>query len=407
MLWLLDCAALYSRPCGPYLDAQGQDFTDNAERFAFLSHVAAWLSSTQSPSPDWPVDVLHGHDWTVGLAPAYLQQDASRNAVSVMTIHNLLFQGPFPIELTPRLAIPPEWLSVEEGLLHWDRINFLKAALRHADMITTVSPTYAREIQGEAQGCGLDGMLRLRSRDLVGILNGIDTAVWQPATDPLITAPFSTADMAGKAVNKQALQQRMGLDIDPQAMLLGLVSRMSSQKGIDLVIEGLPVLMTMGCQLCVLGTGDKALEEALVQAAAAYPGSVAVHIGFSEELAHWIEAGADAFLMPSLFEPCGLNQMYSQAYGTPPIVRAVGGLSDSVVDNIDGTGTGFMFDEAITPAFLQAVQRAKATFDSPDQWQGIRQRAMARDNGWAVSARHYVQVYEAALVRHRATRPSA
>jgi starch synthase len=404
MLWLLDCPALYGRPSGPYLDGQGQDFTDNAERFGFLSHVAARLSSTQSPSPDWPVDVLHCHDWTVGLAPAYLQQDAGRHAVSVMTIHNLLFQGPFPAELAPRLAIPPDWLSVEEGLLHWDRINFLKAGLRHADMITTVSPTYAREIQGEALGCGLDGMLRLRSRDLVGILNGIDTAVWQPAADPLIAAPYDAAHIEGKALNKQALRQRMGLAEDPQAMLLGLVSRMSSQKGIDLVLEGLPVLMTMGCQLCVLGTGDKALEEALVQAAASYPGNVAVHIGFDEALAHLIEAGADAFLMPSLFEPCGLNQMYSQAYGTPPIVRAVGGLVDSVVDDIDGNGTGFLFDEAITPAFLQAVQRARAAFDTPERWRGIQQRAMARDNSWAESARHYTQVYEAALVRHRAVR---
>ncbi|MGC4061037.1 MAG: glycogen synthase GlgA, partial [Aquabacterium sp.] len=408
MLWLLDCPDLYNRPRGPYLDSQGQDFSDNAERFAFLSHVAASLSSTQSPSHDWTVDVLHGHDWTVGLAPAYLQQDAGRNAVSVMTIHNLLFQGPFPVELAPRLDIPASWLTVEEGLLHWDRINFLKAGLRHADMITTVSPTYAREIQGEAQGCGLDGMLRLRSRDLVGILNGIDTSVWQPATDPLIAATYDAAHIAqGKALNKAALQQRMGLTVDPQAMLLGLVSRMSSQKGIELVLEGLPVLMTMGCQLCVLGTGDKALEEALLQASGNYPGDMAVHIGFSEELAHLIEAGSDAFLMPSLFEPCGLNQMYSQAYGTPPIVRAVGGLSDSVIDDIDGTGTGFMFDEAITPAFLQAVQRAKATFDTPDRWQSLQQRAMARDNGWAVSARHYVQVYEAALVRHRVTRPPA
>lgn len=405
MLWLLECASLYDRPCGPYLDGNGRDFIDNAERFGFLSHVAACLASTQSPSPDWPVDVLHGHDWTTGLAPAYLHRDAGRRAVSVMTIHNLLFQGPFPADMAAQLDIPASWLSIEEGLLHWDHINFLKAGLRYADMITTVSPTYAREIQQEAQGCGLDGMLRLRSRDLVGILNGIDTTVWHPCTDPLIAAPYDAKNLDGKALNKSALQQRMGLAAEPGTMLLGLVSRLTSQKGIDLVLAGIPVLMTMGCHLCVLGTGDPALQEALTRAAADYPGRMAVQIGFNEELAHLIEAGADAFLMPSLFEPCGLNQMYSQAYGTPPIVRAVGGLADSVTDDSDNNGTGFTFDEPLAPAFLQAVQRARMTFDDPRRWQALQQRAMARDSGWASSARHYAAVYQAALAHRRAMLP--
>jgi starch synthase len=289
-LWLLDCPALYDRPCGPYVDQGGQDFGDNAQRFGFLSRVAARLSGAASPA-GWHVDVLHAHDWTTALAPAYLCREARPRAASVVTIHNLLFQGMFPSHLAAGLDMPPSWLSVDEGLLHWDRLCFLKAGLRFADRITTVSPTYAREIQREPEGCGLDGMLRLRSADLTGILNGIDVQAWNPATDALIAATYDAGSLKRKALNKQALQARMGLKVDPDVMLLGLVSRLTAQKGIDLVVQAMPALIAMGVQVCMVGSGDRDREDAVKALAVAHPGQVAVRIGFDEALAHLIEAG--------------------------------------------------------------------------------------------------------------------
>lgn len=400
-LWLLHCPALYDRPKGPYLDDQGKDHADNAQRFAFLSHVAASLSGGQSPCADWPVDVLHCHDWTTALAPAYLSLEPGTKAATVVTIHNLLFQGMFPRYMAEQLDLPPAWLSVEGGLLHWGKLCFLKAGLQHADVVTTVSPSYAREIQSEPQGCGLDGMLRLRAPDLVGILNGIDTNIWNPQTDHLIPSPYNAATLARKAPNKLALQKRMGLDTGAKPMLLGLVSRLSAQKGLDLVMQTLPTLLDLGCQLCILGEGDEDLQTALLQWSAAHPGRVAVRIGFDEALAHLIEAGADAFLMPSHFEPCGLNQLYSLAYGTPPIVHAVGGLADSVTDDAQGTGDGFQFDAPTAAAFTDALRRAHQVYLAPQRWRRIQGRAMARDHGWHHSAQRYVEVYEKAMTNRR------
>lgn len=398
-LWLLDSPGLYDRPCGPYVDCDGKDFADNAQRFGYLSHVAALLSGGGTPCPEWPVDLLHCHDWTTGLAPAYLKLQPGRRAASVMTIHNLLFQGNFPSHLAPQLAIPPEWLNIERGVLHWGQLCFLKAGLLQADMITSVSPTYAREIQRDPEGCGLDGVLRLRSADLVGILNGIDTQIWCPAKDTLIPATYDASSLQVKAHNKVALQKRMGLDADRKALLLGLVSRLTSQKGIDLVLQSLPAMVEMGCQVCVLGTGDKALEAELETAAQAYPGKVAVRIGFDEALAHLVEAGADAFLMPSMFEPCGLNQLYSQAYGTPPIVQAVGGLADSVDDDVDGRGNGFSFVGGRALDLCDAVQRARKAYDDPTRWQRIQVNAMGLDRAWTASAQRYVDVYGKAMTK--------
>jgi starch synthase len=397
-LWLLDCPALYDRPGGPYLDHTGRDFADNAQRFGLLSAVAARLSDADSPCANWRVDVLHCHDWTTALAPAYLRQaGGARRAGTVVTIHNLLFQGVFPTHLARALGLPDAWLSVEDGLLHWDQLCFLKAGLRFADKLTTVSPTYAREIQGEREGCGLDGMLRLRGADLTGILNGIDAQTWNPAGDTLIPATYDAETLERKSLNKQALQQRMALKADKDAMLLGLVSRLTTQKGIDLVVEAWPALRDMGCQLCLLGAGDRALEQAVEELAATHPGQVAVRIGFDESLAHLIEAGSDAFLMPSVFEPCGLNQMYSQAYGTPPIVHAVGGLADSVRDDASGDGNGFVFHAPTTAGLLGAVTRAHQAFANPARWRRVQRNAMALDNSWARSATHYVAVYREAI----------
>jgi len=404
-LWLLDCPALYERPSGPYLDHTGRDFVDNAERFGLLSHVAAWLSGPDSPCPDWRVDVLHCHDWTTALAPAYLSHSAPQGkgrAATVLTIHNLAFQGMFPSHLATTLAMPPDWLTVDPGLLHWDRLCFLKGGLRFADRITTVSPTYAQEIQREPEGCGLDGMLRWRAAHLTGILNGIDTEAWHPAHDAHIAVPYDVGCLDKKAANKAALQARMGLAVREDAMLLGLVSRLTRQKGIELVVQVLPALVSMGCQLCVLGAGDADLEAVLSDLAAAYPSMVAVRLGFDEGLAHLIEAGADAFLMPSIFEPCGLSQMYSQAYGTPPIVHAVGGLADSVQERDrqgEGgeAGNGFVFHAPSGEALLSAIARAHACYRDPKAWRAVQRAGMALDHGWGRSAAQYEAVYRAAL----------
>jgi starch synthase len=395
-LWLLDCPALYDRAGSPYGDETARDFDDSARRFGFLSHVAARLSAANSPWPGWQADVLHGNDWPCGLAAAYLQRLPGPRAVSLFTIHNLAFQGMFSLGLSASLAIEPDWLTLD-GLLHWDQLSMLKAGINFSDAVNAVSPTYAHEIQQEALGFGMDGVLRARSPHVHGILNGIDTTVWSPQSDPQLTQPYDTHTLERKAANKLALQTRTGLQREAGAMLFGLVSRLTEQKGIDLVVHNLPWLVARGAQLVVLGKGDAALEAQLQQAAEQHHLQVAVHIGFDESLAHQIEAGADAFLMPSRFEPCGLNQMYSQAYGTPPIVRATGGLADSVVDHDadPGAGTGFVFADASSDALLQAMQRAMHVYRDKPAWRALQQRGMQRNFGWDASARRYVALYEA------------
>jgi starch synthase len=391
-LWLLDCPALYGHPGGPYGDEHEADVVLNAERFGFLSQVAARMASAASPWPQWRAQVLHGNDWPLGLAFAYLRQMPAPRAAGVFTIHNLAFQGNFPVSHARALDLPPGSLHVD-GLLHWGQISMMKAALRYADALTTVSPTYAREIQQEPLGFGLDGMLRYRAADLHGILNGIDTRVWNPATDPLIAARYSQASMEGKRVNKAALQAQMGLAPEPGALLFGMVSRLTEQKGIDLLLGSLDWIVEQGCQLVVLGSGETDFEQGLRKAAAAHPSQMAVRLGFDEPLAHLIEAGADCFLMPSRFEPCGLNQMYSQAYGTLPIVRATGGLADSVRDAGSGEGTGFAFEDDSAAALQQTMARAQRTFLEAAAWRSLQERAMAQQYTWAASAARYVEVY--------------
>jgi starch synthase len=404
-LLLLACPPLYQRAGGPYVDGAGQDYEDNALRFGMLSRVAALLGTGASPCKGWRADVVHANDWPCALAPLYLAQARAMAphepvAASVVTIHNLAFQGVFPMHAADMLGIPLHWRGIE-GVEFWGQLSMLKAGLQFAQFITTVSPSYAREIQTEAFGVGLDGVLRARSQHLVGILNGIDTQVWNPAADPLIPHPFSHEDMSGKALDKAALQARCGLAQDRQAMLFGLVSRLTPQKGVDLVLGGLPQLLAQGSQLVVLGQGEPALQQALQAAARKFPQQVAVTIGFDEALAHQIEAGADAFLMPSRFEPCGLNQMYSQAYGTPPIVTAVGGLADSVTDAArdPAHGTGFVMPRPDGAAFADALQRALKAWRDPAVWRRIQANGMARHFGWEESASHYVEVYQRAVAQ--------
>lgn len=395
-LWLLDCPELYERAGSPYGDEKGRDHPDNARRFGLLSHVAARISSTRSPWLDWQAQVLHANDWPAGLAAAYLQQMGTARAVAVFTIHNLAFQGNFPAEWASALALPPEWLNVD-GLMHWDQISMLKAALRYADAITTVSPTYAKEIQQEPLGFGLDGMLRHRAAALHGILNGIDTKEWNPKLDARIASRYGPSDLSGKRANKAALQQRFGLPLEPATPVFGVVSRLTEQKGIDLILDSVPWLAQSRCQLVVLGRGDARFERQLQKAADAHPENIAVHVGFDESLAHLIEAGADCFLMPSRFEPCGLNQMYSQVYGTLPLVRATGGLADSVRDADGSGGTGFVFEEATASALQNTLARVLRTYGAPDAWRQLQQQAMSQQFGWDASAARYVRVYREAL----------
>lgn len=403
-LLLLACPALYQRPGGPYLDASGRDYHDNAMRFGMLARVAALIGTVHSPLPGWTADVVHANDWPCGMAPLYLSHARllaphEKTAASIITIHNLAYQGVFPIDSADILGVPQQWRGID-GVEFWNQLSMLKAGIQFADAITTVSPTYAREIQTAAHGVGFDGILRSRASRLSGILNGIDAKQWNPARDPLLPYHFSAASLKGKASCKAALQARVGLPTDKKAMLLSMVTRLTPQKGVDLVLGALPRIVEAGAQLVVLGSGEPGLQQALRDVARKHPTQVAVTLGFDEALAHLIEAGADAFLMPSRFEPCGLNQMYSQAYGTPPIVAPVGGLLDSVTDaDADSAhGTGFVMPAADASGFDDALARAFRAWRQPQRWRRVQANGMARHFGWEDSALQYLEVYQRAML---------
>jgi starch synthase len=395
-LIVVDCPSLFRRNGGPYQDTAGADWPDNGPRFGVLSQVAAILGGTGSPLA-WRPHVVHCNDWQTGLVPAYLHYQAGPRAATVITVHNLAFHGSYPSELVTALGLPPESYAVE-GLEFYGRMSFLKAGLYYADAITTVSPTYARQIQTETYGSGMDGLLRTRRAVLQGIRNGIDTAVWNPAADRMIERRYGARTLDVKRVNKEALQRRLRLAVDPDVPLLGIVSRYTHQKGSDLVVATVPRLAGVPVQVAALGSGERAHEDALRALAAQHPGQMAVTVGFDEALAHQIEAGADMFLMPSRFEPCGLNQMYSQRYGTPPVARATGGLVDTIVDCTpqtlaEGTATGFLFAEAVTEDFATGIQRAIAVYRDRASWRAVQKNGMARDFGWSAPARQYAEVY--------------
>ena len=391
VIWLLDAPPYYDRAGNPYLGPDGRDWPDNHLRFGLLSRIAAWIGSAHS-SLAWRPDLVHCHDWQTALAPAYLRLLPDGRARSVLTVHNLAFQGVFGRDTLVELGLPASAWSID-GVEYYGHLSFLKAGLQFADAITTVSPGYAAEIRTDAEGMGMAGLLRHRGDRLTGILNGIDTEVWNPARDPHLAAAYDIDTIAGKRRNKAALQAELGLEPRTDAPLIGVVSRLTHQKGLDLLPELAPALAALPVQLAILGSGEPALEQAFAALAADRPRQCAVRLGFDEGLAHRIEAGADMFLMPSRFEPCGLNQMYSLRYGTPPIVRATGGLADTVTDGLDG----FVFHEPSPAALLAAIDRAVAVWHDPAAWQQLQRAGMSRDLSWRGPAQRYAEVYARAL----------
>ena len=393
-LILLDCPPLFARPGNPYLDALGHDWTDNGIRFGLLSRVAALLGQAASPL-GWQPDVVHVNDWQTALAPAWLHYEGG--AASVVTMHNIAFQGNFAPGYLSALGLPEHAWHMH-GVEYHGQLSFLKAGLQLATLISTVSPTYAREIQHEQFGYGLAPLLRHRAGSLRGILNGVDTTVWNPASDPALAAPYAANRLAAKRENKRALQQEMGLDVVADRPLFGVISRLTHQKGLDLVLTLGEGITHLPAQLVLLGSGDKKMEAGFSELAHRFPGQIAVKLGFDEALAHRIEAGADSFLMPSRFEPCGLNQMYSLRYGTPPVVYKTGGLADTVVDTneatlADASATGFVFESPTATAFLDAVHRALAHYRQPAAWRRLQQAGMNQSFDWHESAGHYLSLY--------------
>ena len=391
-VYVLDVPQYYCRVAGPYQYELGGDWPDNAMRFGMLSKVAALLGSAASPIA-WRADIVHCNDWQSGLAPAYLQMNQSTHAKSVMTIHNIAFQGNFDRDWLVPLDLPQSCFDMH-GVEFHGYLSFLKAGLHYADRIVTVSPTYAREIQTTEMGFGMQGLLTARNGDVSGILNGIDEQEWDPATDKHLTAHYDSSDLAPKAMGKRALQQHLGLEANAKAPLLGVVSRLTYQKGLDMLLECLPKLLDGGAQLVVLGNGQADMERRYQQLAQRYPGRVSVTVRFDEALSHQVMAGADIFLMPSRFEPCGLNQMYGMRYGTPPVVRRTGGLADSVTDAKAVDGTGFVFDETDSTVLYRTIVRAIDCYRDDKDFQRIQLNGMRRDVGWGSSAQRYLDLYQ-------------
>ncbi|HVC62762.1 MAG TPA: glycogen synthase GlgA [Acetobacteraceae bacterium] len=402
-LLAIDAPHLYARPGSPYAEPGGRDWGDNATRFAALGNVAAQLAggTVAGIAPGGAFDILHAHDWQAGLALAYLQYRGGRRPGTVMTVHNLAFQGRFPAATLPALGLPPGAFSID-GVEFYGDISFLKAGLWFADRITTVSPTYAAEIRSPEGGMGFDGLLRARAAVLHGILNGIDETVWNPAADPLIVADFSVTRLERRATNKASVQAWFGLEAAPDALLFGVISRLTWQKGVDLLLDRLDELLRLGAQLVVLGSGEPGLEAGFAAAAAAHPGRIGCAIGYDEALAHQIQAGADALLMPSRFEPCGLTQLCALRYGALPVVARVGGLADTVIDAneaalVAGTGSGMQFAPVTREMLEAAMQRTAALWRQKAAWRRLQHNAMRTDVSWRRPAARYAALFRSLL----------
>lgn len=398
VVWLVDIPEFFERPGNPYCGPDGNDWPDNHKRFYVFAKVAELIALDQV-NLNWKPSIVHCNDWQTGLIPALLSLHPQRPA-TVFTIHNLAYRGLFSYQGFAELNLPAVFWH-HERLEFYGQMSFMKGGLAFADHITTVSPSYAQEIQTPEFGCGLDGLMRYRSDALVGILNGIDTDEWNPGTDAHLSCNYNRRTLGNKVKNKLALQEELGLAIDGDIPLLGFVGRLVDQKGVDLILSQMKELLNENCQLVILGSGFPHYEQALTSIAAQYPLKVAVALGYNESFAHRIEASSDIFLMPSIFEPCGLNQMYSLRYGTLPIVHAVGGLRDTVFENTREDGlentNGFVFNGATAEELFSAIQRAINLFQQKDQWKKLQLNAMSKDFSWDVSAKEYLAIYEQAV----------
>jgi starch synthase len=401
--YVIDAPTLYNRLGNPYADASGAAYADNHRRFGLLGLVAARLGSGLDAA--WQPDVVHGHDWHAGLASAALRfarWPGKTIARSVFTVHNLAYQGLFPANASVDLGLPSSVMQMR-GAEFYGQLSFMKAGLHYADALTTVSPSYAAEITTPEQGAGLDGVLRERADVLHGVLNGCDYTLWHPSADAHLPAHFDADHLPGKAACKAALQTEVGLRADPKALLLGMVSRLVAQKGVQLVVDQVPAfLQAHDAQLVVVGEGDAAMEKALHALAAQHPGRIAFLRAVSEPLAHRVIAGSDVLLVPSHFEPCGLTQMYAMAYGTLPLVRRVGGLADTVADasleNLAAdVATGLVFERFTAIDFNRALQRALALKNKPEAWRQVQRRAMAQRFEWRAAAERYLTIYRSVL----------
>ncbi|MFN0190918.1 MAG: glycogen synthase GlgA [Aestuariivirga sp.] len=391
-LLVLDAPHLYNRAGNPYLGPEGKDWPDNARRFAALSQVAADLA--RGTFAGYAADVLHAHDWQAGLAPAYLRYLGGPK--SLITVHNLAFQGHFPASIFGALGLPLQAFTID-GVEYYGGVGYLKAGLQCASAISTVSPSYAREIQTVEDGMGLDGLLRERSAVLHGIVNGIDIDVWNPETDAALAKTFSASTIEKRKENKRAIERQFGLK-QGDGLLYCIVSRLTEQKGMDLVVAAIGKLVTTGARLAVLGSGDALLESALRGAAASYPGLVGVSIGYDEKLSHLLQGGSDAILIPSRFEPCGLTQLYGLRYGCVPVVARVGGLADTVIDANDaavsaGVASGVQFAPVTQDALEYALDRTAALYADPQGWRSMQKAGMKADVSWERSASRYASLY--------------
>jgi len=400
-LIVIDAPHLYDRPGGPYSGPDGRDWPDNWKRFAALSWVAGQLGLGLVAG--YQPQILHAHDWQAGLVPAYVKYGPSDQVKTVLTVHNLVFQGHFGSDIFGRLDLPPH--AYYEGVEYYGGVGYLKAGLQAADAITTVSPTYAREIRTPAFGAALDGLLNSRASILHGITNGIDVGAWDPMLDPALVQNFTSSTIHKRRVNKLALTERFGIE-ESDGPLFSVVSRLTGQKGIDLVANNVDLLVSLGGRLVVLGSGDAGLEGALQAAAARHPGKVGMVVGYDENLSHLIQGGADAILIPSRFEPCGLTQLYGLRYGCVPVVSRVGGLADTVIDANEaaleaGVATGLQFSPVSSDAFGDAIHRAVTLYGHEEVWKKMQRRGMKSNVSWDLSAQRYADVYAALLGQER------
>jgi starch synthase len=398
-LFVLDAPHLYDRHGGLYAGLDGNDWPDNALRFGALSRVGALIGT--GAIENFRPDLIHVHDWQAGLVPAYLRYGGQPGPATVMTVHNLAFAGRFTSGLLPALGFPPDAYSID-GLEYYGDISFLKGGLLFADRVTTVSPTYALEVTTPERGMGFDGLLRARGSRFSGILNGIDDDVWDPASDPYITANFDAERLPARVRNTAALRKRFALDDEPATLLVGIVSRLTWQKGLDLLLDALGSLIGRGVQFVVLGAGDAGLEAGFTAAVAAYPGRIGVYVGYDEAVAHLVQAGAGVVLVPSRFEPCGLTQLCALRYGAIPVVSRVGGLADTVIDAnemalVAGVATGVQFAPPDRDGLDLAIVRAAALFAQPKVWQQMQQNGMKTDVSWSRSGSQYARLYREAL----------